>query len=49
MFVVLGHREEIAGNGLRPNVIDEHRRSKYELSVEQHVMLLQRRDSGAYQ
>lgn len=50
MFAVLGHRDEIAGSGLRPNVIAEQRLSKYELSELQHVILLQRRRSSrAYQ
>lgn len=46
---MLGHCDEIAGNGLSPNVIAEHLRSKYELSVLQQVILLQRRESLAYQ
>lgn len=41
-MAALGHRDEIAGNGARPNVKAEHLRSKYELSVLQQVILLQR-------
>lgn len=43
--MVLGHRDDIGGNGASPNVIAEQRRSKYELSVLQHVILLQRLES----
>lgn len=47
--MALGHLDglwdAIGDNGANPNVIDEHRRSKYELSELQQVMLLLRRDS----
>lgn len=42
---MLGHRDDIAGNGVRPNVKAEHLRSKYELSELQHVILLHLRAS----
>lgn len=46
---MLGQRDDIGGNGVNPNVIAEQRRSKYELSLLQHVILLQRRDSCPYE
>ena len=44
----LGRLEEPRDNELKPNVIAEHRRSRNELSVLQHVMPLLRRESVPY-
>lgn len=40
-----GSVDDIGGNGVKPNVIAEHLRSRNELSELQHVILLLRRDS----
>lgn len=49
MSVVLEYcetfRDDIGGSGVRPSVIAEQRRSRYELSLLQHVILLLLRDS----
>lgn len=47
-MAALGQRDDMAGNGDRPNVKAEHLRSKYELSVLQQVILLHRLPSWPY-